>query len=343
MTGTLQPRHSRRRTAEAGFSLIELLISVTIFLIISSVVTSALLQLTNSQHTIANRTQLHAGVRSATELLQQEVGQAGRIALPGSPATLAAAVALGTQQVVVNQKINGTTAASVASMFVGELLTIDGGTNAETVTVSAIDAATKQVTATFAKAHAAGATINVYGGFASGIVPDQYWTGTAWATYPDGSTGTLLKLFGDINGDGNLAYVEYDCDTANGKLYRNVMAFDASAKPDVTDREILLDNITANPEDTPCFTYMPSPLPYLTTVSDNGCACNQSFVLDVAITLTVNTEQVDRLTRQVQTETKALLNVSPRNVFSVWQLASSGADNANRLQPMPASVKLLLP
>jgi hypothetical protein len=46
----------------------------------------------------------------------------------------------------------------------------------------------------------------------------------------------------------------------------------------------------------------------------------------------------------VQTETKALLNVSPRNVYNVWQLANAGwPANSNRLQPMPGSVKLLLP
>ena len=32
--------------------------------------------------TISNRTEMHAAVRNATELLQQEVGQAGRITLP---------------------------------------------------------------------------------------------------------------------------------------------------------------------------------------------------------------------------------------------------------------------
>src|SRR5712691_33419 len=78
--------------SDGGFSLPELLIAVTVLLIISSGVTSALLQMTNSQKTVWNRTQLHAGVRSATELLQQEVGQAGRIALPGT-VTLTGAVA----------------------------------------------------------------------------------------------------------------------------------------------------------------------------------------------------------------------------------------------------------
>ena len=66
-----------------------------------------------------------------------------------------------------------------------------------------------------------------------------------------------------------------------------------------------------------------------------------TYVLDVAITLTVQTQSVEPITNQFQTETKALLNVSPRNVFNVWQLASAG--RTDRLQPMPGTVANLLP
>ena len=41
-----------------------------------------------------------------------------------------------------------------------------------------------------------------------------------------------------------------------------------------------------------------------------------------------------------QKETKALLNVSPRNVFNVWQLAGLGM--GYRVQPIPPSVTALL-
>src|SRR5262249_30891609 len=74
----------RVHRSEAGFSLPELLVATALLLIISGAVTSALMQMTNSQKTIWNRTEMHAGVRSATELLQQEVGQAGRVAVPSS-------------------------------------------------------------------------------------------------------------------------------------------------------------------------------------------------------------------------------------------------------------------
>ncbi len=328
-----------RLGSDRGFSLPELLIAVTLLLMISATVTSALLQMTNSQKTIWNRTQLHAGVRSATELLQQEVGQAGRIALPGTP-TLTAAAA-----------VNATTAtvSSTVGMFAGERLIVEPGSNEETVQVSAVNSATQitisrsvdatdtTIQASFAKAHPVGSVFRVLGGFASGIVPPS-------PGYTNGSTGWTLKLYGDLNGDGSMVYVEYSCDPlpvsgiataaapGTGNLYRNVMAFDqATAKLAPTSSQILLGSV-ANTAATPCFTYMPNPQPVV-----NG----NTYVLDVAITLTVQTQSKDPITKQYQTETKALLNVSPRNVFNVWQLASSGTHN--RVQPIPPTVTALLP
>jgi hypothetical protein len=55
----------------------------------------------------------------------------------------------------------------------------------------------------------------------------------------------------------------------------------------------------------------------------------------------VQTANRDPQTGLFQRETKALLNVSPRNVFNVWQLAGLGYNN--RVQPTPASVTALLP
>ncbi len=304
-----------RSDAQGGFSLIDLMISMGILLVVSSAVTTALLQMTQSQGTIWNRTQMHSGVRSATELLQQEVGQAGRIVLPAT-VTLTGAAAIGAQTVGVT---------SAAGMFTGEQLTIDAGANQETVTLNAVDAANNTITGTFGIAHNIGASVTVLGGFPNGIVPPS-------PGFLNGSTGTVLKLFGDINGDGNMVYVEYTCDTVGGNLYRNVMPFDAGVKPVVTSAEILLSNILPNPNGTACFTYNPNPLPVVGV---------NTYVLDVAITLTVQTQTKDRITGEFQLETKALLNVSPRNVFNVWQLASAGV--TNRVQPMPATITALLP
>jgi hypothetical protein len=98
-----------------------------------------------------------------------------------------------------------------------------------------------------------------------------------------------------------------------------------------------LSNIYPNPLDAgvarPCFQYQEA------TVNFQGTPF--TFVLDVAVTLTVQTQSLDPITRQYQTETKALLNVSPRNVFFAWQLAGIGY--TERIQSTPGTVTALLP
>jgi type II secretory pathway pseudopilin PulG len=302
---------------DAGFSLVELMVSMILVIVVFGGVTTALNKLSKSQRSIWNRTEMHSGVRGATELLQQEVGQAGRITLPapialtGSTNTIAALAPVSLTVGV----------SSTVGLFVGEQLVIDAGDNIETIQVTALDAAGSTITATFAAGltHPVGAPVQVLGGFSSGIVP---------TTMTNGSTGSVLKLYGDINADGNMVYVEYSCDTVAGNLYRNVVAWDAPSKPAVTSAQVLLANIVANPGGTPCFTYQTA------TVGAN------TYVLNVAITLSVRSQMVDPVTHQFQSETKALLNVAPRNVFNTWELASIGL--TNRIQPMPASVQALL-
>ncbi len=309
---------------ESGFSLAELLVAMTIMLIISGAAISALLRMTSAQATIWNRTQMHSGIRGATEVLQQEVGQAGRVALPTTVTMQAASTAASTAGQTKTLTVNST-----SGMFVGEILTLDAGTNQENVVVTAVPSTTTvtvrpYVSTGFLLAHASGSVIRVFGGFHAGIVPD---------TTTNGSSGTVLKLFGDVNGDGNMVYIEYSCVIPSGGvgyLYRNMMAWDAgapSAAP--TQSQILLSNVTENPNSTPCFTYQKA------TVN------SVVYVIDVAITLTVQTQVLDPVTKRYQKETKALLNVSPRNTFNAWQLASLGINE--RIQPTPPSVTLLLP
>ena len=328
--------------SESGFSLAELMVATGVLLVVSAIVTTALSQMTQSQTTIWNRTEMHSGIRGATELLQQEVGQAGRVALFGNNGNGIVTVGGGGITVTApscdpaNPATGATTVTvdTTAGMFANagppaayQMLTILDGDNAETFWVASVVSAT-QFTACFTKTHLAGTPIMSLGAFATGIVPP---TGIA-----NGSSGTVLKLYGDINGDGNMVYVEYTCDTAvNNVLYRNVIPFNAAAKPALTNANILLTNVIANPGGTPCFTYQ-------TAVINTGIpATNFTFVLDVAVTLTVQTQQIDPITRAFQSETKALLNVSPRNVYDAWAFASMGY--TSRLQSTPVSIVNLLP
>jgi type II secretory pathway pseudopilin PulG len=342
-----------RVRSESGFTIIELVVATGLLLIVSAIVTNALLQMSNSQRTIANRTEMHSGIRGATELLQQEVGQAGRVSLPatvslvnavgaaascdpGAPLTNAVTVS-----VISKVKVNGAWqtvtspfaltnninplrniyASAVANAYM-MLTTLDD--HRETVKVAAVDANASTITACFTRAHNAATVLEPLGGFANGIIPDS--------GVLNHSTGTVLKMFGDINGDGNMVYVEYTCDPATHNLYRNVMPFDIAVKPALTAADTLLTNVVDNPGGTPCFTYQ--------TTQKLAQGTWFTFVLDVAVTLTVQTQQLDPITNTYQTETKALLNVSPRNVFNTFTLASIGY--TDRLQSTPASVTNLL-
>ena len=336
----------RRLHPQAGFTLPELMIAMAIMLIVSGAAVSALMKMTSAQATIWNRTQMHSGIRGATEVLQQEVGQAGRIAL--AAVTMTAATGSGLAGAEVTLPVT-----SSAGMYVGMRLTVDTGsaTNEtdpaqETVQVTQILTATSIGVKSIVtdglgnvigrvRAHNLNAPVLALGAFGTGVVPPEtspsaYTPSGATFTYTNGSTGSVLKLYGDINADGNMVYIEYTCDTTtNNNLYRNMMAWNAGSKPAVAASQILLSNVTSNPNSTPCFTYQTA------VVGGNV------YVTDVAITLTVRTQLIDPVTKQYQTQTKALLNVSPRNTFNAWQMASLGI--AGRIQPMPPTVTALLP
>ena len=335
----------RIRQSESGFSLIELIVATGLLLIVSAIVTSALLQMTQSQTTIWNRTEMHSGIRGATELLQQEVGQAGRVSLPGT-ISLVNAVDAGDVQPAcdagspstgaVTKSLATTSASEVATSGIYAdpgsnaymLLTTMDGNSQESVKVASVLSAT-QITGCFTNEHAAGTVLMPLGAFANGIIPN--------AGVVNHSDATHLKMYGDINGDGKMVYVEYTCDIAAGNLYRQVFSLGA-AKTAPTDSDILLSNIITNPGGTACFTYQ-------TTADFTSPCCTVqgtffNFVLDVAVTLTVETEEIDPITRQHEQETKALLNVSPRNIFNAFQMV--GNSYTDHIQSTPASVTALL-
>src|SRR5215471_12996879 len=111
----------KKKQGEKGFSLIELLVAVTILVIVAGAVMAGMINTTRSQSTVMNRTQLHASVRNATELMEQEIGQAGKIAAP-SGMQISAVAAIGSATVTV---------ASTTGMYVGEQLIVDPSSTAE--------------------------------------------------------------------------------------------------------------------------------------------------------------------------------------------------------------------
>src|SRR6266550_3925681 len=190
--------HMRWQDNNKGFSLIELLVSLTVMLVFAGAALSALSysqRLFTSQQSKAN---MHSGLLGTFELMTQEIGQAG--ALNADTKTLGAAVTGSTTA-------QNVTLSSTANIFVGEALTVDTGSSQEIVRVTAIPSST-QVTGIFKNSHSNGGPVVARGVFPQGIL--------------SGSTATSLKLFGDINADGSLVYVQYDCDTTAGTLTRSV-------------------------------------------------------------------------------------------------------------------------
>ena len=316
------------RDDDQGFSIIETMISISILMVVCGTVLQGVLGLTDVSRMVSNRTDMHSGVRNATELLTQEIGQAGRISLPGA-VTLNANAAVGSMSLVFASTAAGGGIVATTGMFVGEHLLIGTGDVQEVVTVSAV---VDDITVSLAEAldfdHAANEPVAAIGGFAEGVVPPED------EGYANGSTENILKIFGDIHDDGRIVYVEYECDIPNGRLYRTSMSYNAGVKQAPTVEEILIDNIEANPVNpdgsiTPCFTYQ------------TQTVVNRLYVVDVAVTLTIRSQNIDKNTGDFQTETKALLNVAPRNVFNVWQSASLSMND--RVQPIPPAVTQLLP
>ena len=312
----MHTRPSPRLASDAGFTLVEVMVTTLILLTVSGVVINGVLNMTQLNKTVTNRSAMFAGVRNATALLQQEVGQAGRISLP-APVTVDANAAAGDSTLKVS---------SNEDMFVGEYLVIGTGDTEETIAISNIAGTDITFAETFEFKHDKFEPITVQGAFAAGVVPEH--KPDLVTVEPNGSSGTVLKIFGDINGTGQMVYVEYTCDLNEHVLYRNQMDFEgAKVAPGV--EQILVENVQPNPDNAPCFTYQEEKI------------LNNVFVIGVAITLTVQSEEKDPITKKYQKESKALLNVSPRNVFNAWQLYSLLVNN--RVQPTPPKTALLFP
>jgi hypothetical protein len=90
--------------------------------------------------------------------------------------------------------------------------------------------------------------------------------------------------------------------------------------------QVLLNNLIANPGATPCFQIT------TTTVGSN------TFVTNVALTLSVKTSAPDPQTGAYLTMTKSYQNLAPRNVLAGLELAN--VPFLDRLQPTPPNLPL---
>ena len=235
-------RQVRRLRADAGFTLIELLITMFVLLVVSGLVVGATMDLARLGQTMTNRADMHSGLRNATALLQQEVGQAGRVSMPGTP-TL-------TRRPSASASPPSTSARPPACLSASSL-TIDTGANEETVTLTAVDTVESDHRQFRARAHrrcAFGCVRRVFGRHHSnhdGQRVNRHGAEDSWAISTPTATWSTWNT---------------RATSPNRRLSRNMMAYDAAGQADLTIEQVLLDNLLvnpANPDGTvpPCFTY----------------------------------------------------------------------------------------
>lgn len=290
-----------------GFSLLELMASVAILLVIAAPIFSMLANYQKATGTEQLKAEMYMNVRGATELMTQEIEQAGQVSLPSPSPTLSAAV-------TANASAQTVSISSTTSMFVGEILRIDAGTSQEKVTLTGVSTSPATITGVFSQNHASGAPIIALGVYPNGVMSS--------------STATKLQLFGDINGDGSLVFIHYDCNTSTtpGTLTRSLTKGPFTAGESSSTSQVLLSNLMSNPGGTPCFQYSTK------TVG------SYTFVTNVAVTLSVQSAVPDPQTGVYLTMTKSFLNLAPRNVLAGVELAN--ASQFNLLQSTPPNLPL---
>ena len=159
------------------------MIVLVILVTVSGIIMTIMFRMAMAQGSIANRTEMHASVRSATEVMQQEIGQAGRVALPpalSSPYTLNGAGSTCTGLTGNNYVVCGVASASALAisstvgMFPGEILIVGPdatvtSASQEALTITAMTGTT--ITGIFQDPHASGAAVTVRGTFPAGVIP----------------------------------------------------------------------------------------------------------------------------------------------------------------------------
>ena len=292
---------------QQGFSLVELLISVFIFLLIMTITfslfTSGLLS-SRKELTVAYHDE---AIKSAMALMLAEIQQAGSHPdiIPASQ--LQTSLSAGLQNIYPRTIEGGN---PLRGINIGDKITIyDDPTKmvvSETVTVINIDQENKFFRANLAKSHPADAAmVSLKQPFRTGILTN--------------STSDKLKFFGDIFDDGQLYYVEYTYDKANQRLLRcarvadGVPAVGSTAKIDFNDKTLLRNVVT--PNGTPIFQYV---------------ADDQKNIVSVIITITVGTG--DFLDQRPLTLTST---ATARNIAAASTLLRSKDVLPSKLPPTP--------
>lgn len=275
---SLSPAPSALDGSAAGFSMLEMLVSITIIILLMSAVFPFLFQAQKRFQGNVVVSEANQSARAALEVMSQEIGQAG-FNPNFSPAKISTAVVTpsATAQCVTLNNITG--------IHSGDWVTVDTGPDNELVQVVSTSISlgvpcttSNQIKGVFMKAHDGSTTAFSVASykmpFPSGIlIRFNASTGALdTTTTPVLSTYRALKFYGDINQDANqnIFYVVYSIApmTPTTDVQVPPLAGD-TCNPTGTYR---LYNLYRSITQVP-FTSLPSPSPF--AASCPGPTCNQ--------------------------------------------------------------------
>jgi type II secretory pathway pseudopilin PulG len=356
----------KRPSREAGFTLLELLISVLTTSILCGAVVLCISTTQKSYHRSEIANALDQQMRSALELMSQDISQAGLTGTDSSTATQVNSLtgndnptALATlNSPVTSASTNATVSPNAGGMFPGQTLFIGTGADQESIIVGNGTSGTTMVSA-FLNSHAVGEPIMPHGVFRDGVVPTSAMNTSVTVSGP--STATSLHLYGDLRGNGTISVVDYVCPTStsppptytdtSGTVWAPLVRYEydnALNSSTVTSHVNLLDMVAVT--STGCFNYS-----YVQ--QSTGGMTNQVFVNSVQVTIRamaggVNSSgglspQLDPNTQAPITVSRSFLTIQPRNIIAAYYYAKYCAGTGSvlpdrELMSMPAAIQSMI-
>jgi len=335
-----------------GFTILELIIGMAVFMIISGAVLGAMGQFQANYRTSEVTTAMQQQLRSTMELMAQEIGQAGLQAstieggATGGDASFVTPYKITTAITAAGlQTVSVTTATGVFGAYVGQWLNVVGDATPELIQITQIPAA-NSIQANFGYTHLANSVVAYpLGVFPHGILSDQ--------SNPSAAGGGKLAMFGEISGSGNgLWAVLYACPASfPGPLTRTMWNL-STTPPAAASKYNLIDNVTACYFCWPGVTAAQNPncpsglaAPDTVTLFSDACAsntCNYSMVTQVGFTITALETVTISGSSQKITVTKSYSNIQPRNLITADNIYIAAVNSAIHAgictAPCPATV-----
>ncbi|HYK90658.1 MAG TPA: hypothetical protein VE398_17935 [Acidobacteriota bacterium] len=199
---------------EDGFSLAEMLVSMLILIPIVGAAVSLFSVAVNQNASEQSSIEANQDARSGLDLMTTEIAQAGSHKDWNTTTNSGITASVGAQTVAV---------ASNTGFTVGDYVDVDNGATWEQVQITAVGSNT--LTGIFRVNHASGVSVRLFAlPYITGVIPP------AGLGANSSTTVTQLKFYGDMSGNGDLNYVEYNYDATNAQITRSMTPITDGAK-----------------------------------------------------------------------------------------------------------------